>query len=126
MALQGPASSLHLIAQAQPWLDEIRLRRRARRVLILCAALWLLNGFDLVCTISARDIGGFHEQNPVARSMLESSPALVVLKLIGVTLASTIFIAYRRHRVIELACWGMTAIYVSLSLLWMTYYNILG
>jgi len=99
---------------------------RPRRVLLLVGVICLLNGFDLAFTLLARQVGQFREVNPVARPLLERPAALVAFKVAAVLVASVIFIAFRRHRLTEIACWGFCFVYTALSLVWTTYYGYLS
>ncbi len=97
--------------------------RRARRVVILVVALWLINLADLGLTLCARDIGGFHEINPIARPLIGSTGALIVFKLSLVSTSSLIMLTYRRHLWTELGCWMLLSVYTGLSFVWMQYYS---
>jgi uncharacterized protein DUF5658 len=99
---------------------------RPRRITALLVLLWILNVFDLSCTILAHQIGGFQELNPVARQMLEPSWMLVAFKVGTVALGSLILLLLRRYRVTELVCWLLCLIYTSLAFTWMTYFSLLG
>ncbi len=96
---------------------------RARRVVLLILALWLINLADLGLTLCARDIGGFHELNPVARPLIGSTSALVIFKLSLVSISSLIMLTYRRHLWTELGCWVLIAVYTGLSFVWVQYYS---
>ena len=96
--------------------------RRARRVLVLLAGIWILNVFDLVFTITAHRIGGLRELNPLARLLLGAPAILVVFKSILVAAGSALLIVFRRRRLAEIGCWCVFAVYTVLAFIWMSYY----
>ena len=96
--------------------------RRARRVILLLAVLWVLNAFDLACTITAQNIGYFDELNPFAQQILDRPHELTVFKIGAVFFASVVLFTYRRLRLVELSCWALVAVYVALSLIWVRYF----
>ena len=93
-------------------------RRRSRRVILLLVLLALLNGFDLVCTMSVHQFRAFEEANPVARYMLKHPAMVVVFKISMVTFASIVLFTFRRRKTVELACWGVCAVYIALAFIW--------
>ena len=48
---------------------------RSHRVICLVFGIWLLNGFDLAFTVLSHEQGVLHENNPVARWLLQNGPA---------------------------------------------------
>ena len=118
-----PAGPWNRMATAIRALRGDAAARRARRVVILIVALWLINLADLSLTLWARDIGGFHELNPIARPLIGSTGALIVFKLSLVSTSSLIMLTYRRHLWTELGCWVLFSVYTGLSFVWMQYYS---
>ena len=108
-------------ALAESWSRFARAtaQSRSRRVLLLVIALWLLNIFDLICTMSVHDLGPFYEANPIARRMLQYPMLVVAYKLFMVAFATTVLLIYRRRRFVELACWCICTVYFTLGLLWL-------
>jgi hypothetical protein len=102
------------------------LGRRSRRVTLMLALLWIVGLFDLVFTILAHRIGGFHEANPVARPLIGDDSALALYKLGLLVLSTAILFVLRRHLVTEITCWMLGAIYAGLALMWLAYFGILG
>lgn len=96
--------------------------RRVRRVLLVLIWIWVLNIFDLSFTMIALKVGGFEELNPLARLYLHSPEVLTFFKLGTLLTASIVFLAFRRHRVTEVGCWGLAAVYTVLSFIWFAYY----
>ena len=94
---------------------------RGRRVVLLLVLLWLLNGFDLLLTIMANQLADFNEANPLARLMLAHPYGVIAFKIGAVAFASAVMIVFRRHRVVELACWGVCMVYVVLAVVWMSF-----
>ena len=98
---------------------------RSRRVCCLLAVLWLLNGFDLIYTILANQIGHFPELNPVARPLLDNVWALSAFKAGAVALGSIILFVLRKHRITEFVTWSLVLVYTALAFRWMRYYAML-
>jgi hypothetical protein len=96
---------------------------RARRVVLLIISLWAINLADLALTIWARDIGGFHEANPLAQPLVGSTVGLVIFKLSMVSLSSLILLTYRRRVLTELGCWVLLTAYTGLCFIWMQYFS---
>jgi hypothetical protein len=97
-------------------------RRRGRRVLILLAVLWAMNAFDLASTILARDLAHFNEANPIARPIVDQPLRIAAFKLSALVLATAILAACRRRRPAELACWGLCAVYLTVVLIWLSFF----
>ena len=97
---------------------------RPRRVLLLLAAVWVINVFDLGYTLLESLHSGFIEMNPVAAKLLSASPQVLVSYKTGLlAISSAILLVYRRHRVAELACWFLLTAYVYVAIRWWGYYE---
>lgn len=96
--------------------------RRARRVVLLLAVLWILNAFDLACTIMAQSNSHFNELNPFAQRILDQLHELIIFKIGAVFFASVVLFTYRHRRLVELSCWALGAVYVTLSFIWVRYF----
>ena len=95
---------------------------RGRRVAVALVALWLLSLTDLSLTLWASANTAFHEGNPLARPLLDGSPAgLVAFKLAMMTLGTLIFWRCRSNGRCELASWGTAAVYLLLAVRWSHY-----
>jgi len=93
--------------------------RRSRRVVLLLILLCLLNAFDLACTVTVHKLGAFQEANPVARYVLQYPSLVVLFKVSLVGFSSLVLFAYRRRRIVEIACWCVCAVYVALAFIWL-------
>jgi len=93
--------------------------RRGRRVILLLVLLCLLNAFDLACTLTVHNLGAFEEANPVARHVLQYPNLVVYFKTGMVAFATCVLFVYRRRRCVELACWGVCSVYVTLAFIWL-------
>jgi hypothetical protein len=97
---------------------------RPRRVLLLLAAVWVINTFDLGYTLLESLRRDFVELNPVAASLMGGSPeALVVYKTVLIAGSSVILLIHRRQRVAELGCWFLLGAYLWVALCWWRYYE---
>lgn len=96
---------------------------RSRRVILLLAAVWVLNGFDLCFTMLEANGSFFRELNPMAARLLSSPYALVTYKLTLVFLGSVVLIKHRTLRIAELGCWFLLATYSYLWIRWAEYYD---
>src|SRR5688500_19406694 len=96
---------------------------RARRMAGLIGVVWLLSLADLLFTLWAHFFTAFHELNPVANYMLSRGliPSLVLFKVVVTAIGVQIFWQLRRHPQAEFALWGMTGVYVLLTLRWSSY-----
>ncbi|GJM25343.1 MAG: hypothetical protein DHS20C16_17580 [Phycisphaerae bacterium] len=95
------------------------LSARGRRVALFVIAICVINLFDLVLTIRAHRDGVLHEENPIARSILEIGPmALLVFKMSVIAGAGYVLFSFRRHRCAELACLVVLAAYVGVAVRW--------
>src|SRR5450759_1927355 len=99
---------------------------RARRVLAMLLALVVLNGLDLLLTLSQVGRGNFVELNPLANSLLGSAAGLVLFKLALVGGSSAVFFRFRRQRITEIACLLLCSAYGVLAIRWGVYYMILS
>ncbi len=128
-AENGQNDILSHAAAARAGVDQGRASwraRRGRRVVLLLAAVWLLNGFDLTFTLIANAHGRFLEMNPVAAVLL-SGPALavVIYKAALVAFGTAILLWVRRHSISELACWFLLATNVYVAVRWSLYFDYL-
>ncbi len=103
------------------WVAEAR----SHRVICLVLGIWLLNGFDLTFTILSHEQGVLHEENPVARHMLEQGTASMVLFKIGLVLIGSYpLLRFRRARVTELGSYVILAAYAFLAFRWSTCFEL--
>jgi hypothetical protein len=93
-------------------------------VVLLVAAICLLSGLDLACTLAARDQATFRELNPLIGRRIDDAGSVVLFKVLTVAAASVTFLALRRHRITELACWTVGAAHVALAMIWGMYHHI--
>ena len=106
------------LARSFGWLS------RPRRVLLVLAAVWVINVFDLGYTLIESLYSGFIEMNPVAAKLIGASPVVLVsYKTALLAVSSTILLVYRRYRVAELGCWFLLAVYVHVAVCWWLYYE---
>jgi hypothetical protein len=97
------------------WIAE----SRAHRVICLLFGIWLFNAFDLVFTVMSHQHGLLHEENPLARVMLDLGTPSVVLFKIGLVLIGTYpFLRFRRERIAELGAYTILAAYAILAVHW--------
>lgn len=97
---------------------------RPRRVLLVLAAVWVINVFDLTYTLAESFTGGFVEANPLAARLLHTSPTmLIAYKALLLTASSTILLSLRRRRITELGCWLLLGAYVYVAACWGIYYQ---
>lgn len=105
------------------WYRLFRLRR-PMRVLLLLAAVWIVNGFDLGFTLFARQTTWFTELNPAADWALRQGTAVAVLfKVLLVGTASAILWRCRRLALSEGLLWVFALMCVGLSLRWHNYFE---
>lgn len=103
---------------------SFRWLTRPRRVLLLLAAVWVVNIFDLGYTLLESLHSEFVELNPLAARLLDAPPELLVLyKTALLAISSTILLLHRRHRTAELACWLLLAAYLYVGICWGLYYE---
>lgn len=98
------------------------LTPRSFRILLLLAALWVMNLFDLFCTLMAYRIGHFGELNPLAESFIHHPPSVLSFKLAALIFSTGTFWLTRKMRVAEISCWGLTVVYSYLSAVWIQYF----
>ena len=98
---------------------------RPARVVILLAAVWLLNGFDLLFTILADKLGCFIELNPLAATFLDDGnyTGIILFKIALVGAGTFILWHLRRHRLAEMSCWLVAFLYVGLAFRWYRFYE---
>ena len=93
-------------------------------MLLALAGVWVINLLDLGYTLLESLHHGFVELNPVAAGLIgESTAALVGYKLTLLVISSTILLICRRHRVAELSCWFLLAVYLQVAICWWYYYE---
>ncbi len=107
-----------VLAKSFGWLS------RPRRVLLVLAAVWVINVFDLGYTLAESLYSGFIEMNPLAAKLVAGPPAVLVsYKTALLTVSSTILLIHRRHRVAELGCWFLLGVYLYVAVCWWLYYE---
>lgn len=122
---EAALSAIAPLIDRRPWLIRSlsTLRRgttaRGRRVALLLGLLWLLNAFDLACTLMVRDTIYFHEANPIFRPMLEHPHLVFLCKASAIVFATMVLGLWRRRWYVECACWGLCLVYGLLSFVWM-------
>ena len=104
--------------------NRFRWLTRPRRILLLLGAVWVLNVFDLGYTLLEATRGSFVEMNPVAAPLLAAPTyVLVIYKAALVTASSAVLLLLRRHRVVEVGCWFLLAVYLYVAARWILYYS---
>lgn len=94
-------------------------RSRAHRVLCLIAAVWVLNGFDLILTLLAHRQHLLYEVNPLAQYLLSHGELSLALFKFGLLAIGTYALAkYRRERISELGCIMVMGVYALVALHW--------
>ena len=110
-----PPASQTWMSRLGDWLSEAR----SHRVICLILGIWLLNSFDLIFTVLAYQHGLLHEENPVARHMLQyGTPSVVLFKIGLVLIGSYPLLRFRRTRVAELGAITILMAYAMLSFHW--------
>ena len=89
---------------------------------LMLLLLWVTNGFDLVFTLMAARLDGFQEANWIAAQLIDNPFLLGAFKVLMVLFASIIIIRFRKHYLTELGCWGLSIVYVLLSVIWWIHY----
>lgn len=103
----------------------LHARIRQRRVLLLLAALWVLNIFDCGLTLMAWTQGHLSEANPVARYVLGHGPeSLVLYKLTLVGASSLMLWRARFHPLAERAIWLLVVAYAVVAVHWRLCYEL--
>jgi hypothetical protein len=91
----------------------------------LVFGIWLLNGFDLTFTVLSHQQGVLHEENPLARHMLQYGTTSIVLYKIGLVLIGSYpLLRFRRARITELGTYVILAAYAFLAIHWATCYEL--
>ncbi len=96
---------------------------RSRRVILLLVLVWIVAIFDLVLTLHARQIAQFQEANPLAALLIHSKSMIIAFKLTSLTLATVVFLKYRRRLLTEISCWAIVAVHVVVAVIWRAYYH---
>ncbi len=105
------------------WMQRLS-EHRPKRVLLLLAAIWIVQGFDLGFTLFAHQCGTFAEMNPAAAWLLDRGPIWAVLFKVGLVLLGTVILwRYRTRAVSEGALWLVMGACVGLSLRWRDYFE---
>ena len=107
----------------RPVADGPLTARRSVRVVLLLAAIVLLNLVDLWFTCEARKHHGFQEWNLLMASV--GTRPMVLLKLTLLAQATWILGALRRHRAAEIGCWILGATYAGVAAVWLGLYGFL-
>lgn len=112
----------------QPWTTQIlrwAVEARAHRVICLVLGVWLLNGFDLALTILSHQQGVLHEENPLARHMLQYGTTPMILFKTGLVLIGSYpLLRFRTARIAELAAFLILVAYVLLAIRWSSCYEL--
>lgn len=103
------------------WIDDCRTRRTA----LLLGIIWVLGLCDLYFTMWAFRFTVFSEMNPWASRLLRNHQlaSMGLTKLLLVGGSSVIFWSVRKHRVTEIALWGLMLAHVGLIFRWSIYTN---
>ena len=97
---------------------------RARRVMLLLAAVVVLSLGDLLFTLLYLSTTGMIEANPIAAYLIRTThswEALAVFKLATVGLCVALLYRVRRYPEGEFAAWGAATIMVMLTIHWNHY-----
>src|SRR5882672_1251507 len=113
------------LASGEPSRLQRVLSARPVRVFLLLAAVWLLNGFDLLFTILADKLGCFIELNPLAAALLDDGDyaGIILFKIALVGGGTFILWHLRRHRLAEMSTWLVAFLYVGLAFRWYRFYE---
>ena len=95
----------------------------ARVALALIPVVWALNLLDLLFTMLAYQMEGFRELNPLASSLGWHNQ--ILLKLGALVFFSAVCVSVRHHRIMQLGCYLITAVYSALAVLWLRAFNFL-
>lgn len=99
---------------------------RPRRIAIALVAMWVLNLFDLHCTLSEAEQCHFVEMNPIAAKLMESPWwVLAAYKCALVGFGTAILIFLRKHSVAELGAWFLLTTYAYVGVRWYVYFECL-
>jgi len=106
----------------RPWIADFfewMAKARSHRVICIVLGIWLFNGFDLAFTIISHQQGMLHEENPLARHMLQYGTASIILYKIGLVLIGSYpFLRFRRTRIVELGAYTILIAYAFLAVHW--------
>ena len=112
----------------RPWTTQIlywAVDARSHRVICLVLGVWLLNGFDLTFTILSHQQGVLHEENPLARHMLQYGTTPMILFKTGLVLVGSYpLLRFRTARITEMAAFLVLVAYVLLAIRWSTCYEL--
>ncbi len=115
--------SIHWWTRLIHWVVEAR----SHRVICLVGGIWLLNAFDLAFTLLSHEQGLLHEQNPVAKQMLEKGELSVMLYKIGLVLIGSYpLLRFRTARIAEMAAFVVLIAYAALAIRWSECYELYG
>jgi hypothetical protein len=118
-----PSSSYDAQSAGTAFPLRFRWLVRPRRVLLLLAAIWDLNIFDLCYTLGESGQRAFVEMNPIAARLAnEPGDDLVAYKLGLLTVGSVILLLLSRERIAELTCWMLLAASMYVAVRWFFYY----
>ena len=113
---------------ARPWVVRLigwMAEARSHRVICIVLGIWLLNAFDLAFTVLSHEQGVLHEENPVARHMLQHGTASIMLYKIGLVLIGSYpLLRFRRARITELGAYVILIAYALLAVHWSTCYEL--
>jgi hypothetical protein len=94
-------------------------RSRPQRVVLLLAAVWIMQYVDLSLTLFAQEHGMLGETNPLARRVLAFGPAGLAAYKFGLMLcASGVLLWCRRRPLTEYLLWAACGLFLALSLYW--------
>ena len=97
---------------------------RAHRILCLLIGIWIFNAFDLMFTILSHQQGMLHEENPLARHMLQHGILAIVLYKVGLVLIGSYpLLRFRRARITELGAIVILVTYAILAVHWTQCYE---
>ena len=108
-------------ARLVTWIAEAR----AHRVVCLVCGIWLLNAFDLAFTLLSHEQGVLHEQNPLARMLLQNGSASILLYKVGLVMLGTYpLVKFRGARIAELASMVVLLAYAARTIRWAACYEL--
>ncbi len=114
-AMAQPGANRTWLSDLLRWIAEAR----SHRVICLVLGIWVFNGFDLAFTIISHQQGMLHEENPLARHMLQYGTTSIVLYKIGLVLIGSYpFLRFRRARISELGAYTILIAYAFLAIHW--------
>ncbi|MBN1490838.1 MAG: hypothetical protein JXA69_13050 [Phycisphaerae bacterium] len=112
--------------RAIPWAQRLE-HARPRRVLLLLAAVWIIQGFDLGFTVFAYEYGMFQELNPLGAWALQYGPiGAILFKAAMLAFSSVILWCFRKRLLSECLLWLVVFACVGLALRWQNYIEILA